>query len=143
MLSFQELTNVQVHITGFKFAPQGIATRIKFSTTRVGKGIAWRFSKRLVAGTIVALTPAKDKFQTKCIVAIVAARPLAAVEETPPEIDIYFSCTDEIEIDPQLEWTMLEAKQGYYEASRHTLKALQKLGNERCDLNSASALRNC
>ena len=125
------LTVAQVHITGFTFAPLGIAARIKFSTIRAGKAIPWRYTKRLTSGSIVALTPVKDKFVTKCIVAIVAARPLAGVEATPPGIDIYFTTPEEIEIDPQQEWTMVEAKQGYYEASRHTMKGLQKLSHEK------------
>ena len=88
-------------------------------------------STRLLAGTMVALTPAKDNFRAKCIIAIVAARPLSGVEDTPPQIDIYFSKPEEIEIDPQQEFTMIEAKSGYYEAARHTLRALQKLSAER------------
>ena len=79
----------------------------------------------------MALTPAKDKFRTTCIVAIVAARPISLVEDTPPQIDIYFSRAEDIQVDPQLEWTMVEAKQGYFEANRHVLRALQKLSCER------------
>ena len=124
------LTSFQVYIAGFTFAPLGVAARLRFSTSRVGKGIPWRFSKRLLAGTMVALSPAKDKFRSKCVIAIVAARPITGVEDTPPQIDIYFSRTEDIEIDPQQEWTMLEAPTGYYEAAKHTLRALQKLNNE-------------
>ena len=126
-------SHVQVHIAGFTFADFGVAARIKFSTTRAGKKIPWRFSKRLLAGTLVALTPAKDNFQNKCIVATVAARPFAGVEDTPCQIDIYFSNPEQMEIDPQQEFTMVEAKTGYYEAARHTLRALQKLSSERYD----------
>jgi helicase required for RNAi-mediated heterochromatin assembly 1 len=133
-LRYNEAKTGQVHIAGFTFAPLGIAARIRFSTNRAGKAIPWRHSKRLMAGTIVALSPAKDKFDTVCIIAVVAARPIAGVEDTPPQIDIYFSRTEDIEIDPQLEWTMIEAKQGYFEAARHTLRALQKLSQETYDL---------
>ena len=80
---------------------------------------------------MIALSPVSDNFQTKCVIAIVAARPLSGVQSTPSEIDIYFSRAEEIEIDPQQEWVMLEAKQGYYEAARYTLKALQMLRAER------------
>lgn len=86
-------------------------------------------------GSIVALTPAKDKFATACIVATVAARPRSGLELTPPEIDIYFSRPEDIQIDPQEEWVMLESKQGYFEAHRHTLRAIQKMGKERSGLN--------
>jgi helicase required for RNAi-mediated heterochromatin assembly 1 len=95
----------------------------------------------LVSGSIVALTPAKDNFKSKCVVAIVAARPKAGVECIPPEIDIYFSCPEDIEIDPQVEWLMVEAKKGYYEAFRHTMRALQKLQGERYVFNSSVLLQ--
>ena len=36
-----------------------------------------------------------------------AARPLAGLEQNPPEIDIFFGSADEIEIDPQVEWIMV------------------------------------
>ena len=80
---------------------------------------------------MVALTPARDNFNEKCVLAIVASRALSAVDSNPAMIDIYFSRTEEIEVDPQQEWVMVEAKQGYYEAARHTLRALQKLSQER------------
>jgi helicase required for RNAi-mediated heterochromatin assembly 1 len=80
---------------------------------------------------MVALTPSNDNFRKKCIIAIVAARPLDNVKATPSLVDIYFARTKEIELDPQQEWIMIEARSGYYEGSRHTLKALQKLHRER------------
>jgi helicase required for RNAi-mediated heterochromatin assembly 1 len=80
---------------------------------------------------MVALSPADDAFQTKCVIAIVAARPLEGVKSHPPEIDIYFANPEDADFDPQLEWIMVEAKEGYYEASRHTMTALQKLSQER------------
>lgn len=120
----------QVHIRGFTFARAGVAARITFSTARAGCRINWQSSSRLIAGSILALTPAKDKFVTKCVVAIVAARPKAGVECNPPEIDIYFSRPDDVEIDPQTEWLMVEAKKGFYESMRHTMRALQKMSGE-------------
>ena len=120
----------KVHVKGVTFAHFGVAVRISFSISRVGKGIRWKSSSRLKAGSLVALTPAHDGFRKTCVLALVAARPLAGLEVTPPELDLYFTKDEEIEIDPQIEWTMLEARQGYFEAHRHTLKALQKLGSE-------------
>ncbi|KAK4944466.1 hypothetical protein LTR10_016140 [Elasticomyces elasticus] len=122
----------QVHIVGFTFARRGLAARIQFSTKRAGKRISWQTSKRLVSGSIVALFRAKDKLTdlNGLVVAVVAARPLAGVLAEPPEIDIYFSSPEAIQIDPQEEWLMIEAKQGYFEAYRHTLRALQKLSQE-------------
>jgi helicase required for RNAi-mediated heterochromatin assembly 1 len=130
----------QVHIVGFTFARRGLAARIKFTTNRAGKHINWGNSKRLVSGSMVALLPAKAKSFNKddMIVAIIAARPLAGVMCEPPEVDIYFGRTEDIQIDPQKEWLMIEAKSGYFEAYRHTLKALQKLSQESCVPNFIS-----
>jgi len=64
------------------------------------------------------------------VVAVVAARPLQGVQSTPCEIDIYFAHAEDFEIDPQQEWLMIEAKTGYYESYRHTLRAVQKLSKE-------------
>ncbi|KIW76317.1 hypothetical protein Z517_11063 [Fonsecaea pedrosoi CBS 271.37] len=122
----------QVHIVGFTFARRGVAARIKFTTRRAGRRIKWANSKRLVSGSIVALLPAKTKTidLNDMVVAVIAARPLAGLLSEPPEIDIYFARPEEIQLDPQKEWLMIEAKQGYFEAYRHTLKALQKLSSE-------------
>ncbi|KAH0846063.1 Helicase required for RNAi-mediated heterochromatin assembly 1 [Fonsecaea pedrosoi] len=122
----------QVHIVGFTFARRGVAARIKFTTRRAGRRIKWANSKRLVSGSIVALIPAKTKTidLNDMVVAVIAARPLAGLLSEPPEIDIYFARPEEIQLDPQKEWLMIEAKQGYFEAYRHTLKALQKLSSE-------------
>lgn len=84
----------------------------------------------MVSGGLVALSPVDDNFQEKCVVAIVAARPLAGVQQNPPEIDLFFVRTGDMEIDPQKQWIMIEAKTGYYEAHRHTLLALQKMSRE-------------
>lgn len=120
----------KVHISGFTFTNMGIAARLKFSTRRAGRRILWSASKRLVAGSLVALTPANDNFRSKCIVAIIAARPIELLECSPPEVDIYFGSIEDIQIDPQVGFTMVESKQGYFEASRHTLRAIQKLSKE-------------
>ena len=55
---------------------------------------------------------------------------MAGLECDPPEIDIYFSRPEDIEIDPQVEWLMIEAKKGFYESLRHTMRAVQKLSDE-------------
>lgn len=91
----------------------------------------WEQSKRLITGTMVALTPAEDMFKEVCRVAVVAARPLAGVSQNPPEIDIFFADPEDFEIDPQQEWVMVEARVGYFESYRHTLLSLQKMAQER------------
>lgn len=120
----------QVRIVGLTFSYKGIASRIRFSMARAGRKILWSSSKRLTSGTLVALTPTHDEFKTQCILAIVAARPLANLEVSPPEIDILFGHMDSHEVDPQQTFVMVEATQGYYEAYRHTLRALQKQSTE-------------
>ncbi|KAL4877475.1 P-loop containing nucleoside triphosphate hydrolase protein [Aspergillus karnatakaensis] len=121
----------KAYVVGLTFAPRGLAFHIRFSTNRAGKRIVWDYSKRLITGSMIAMSPAADAFKTKCVVAIVAARPLTAVKAHPPEVDIYFANPADTDFDPQLEWVMVGAKEGYYEASRHTMAALQKMSREK------------
>ncbi|KAJ5672897.1 ATP binding protein [Penicillium longicatenatum] len=137
----------KVHIVRMTAATRGLAFRIRFSTKRAGKRIIWHHSSRLMTGSLVALSPVKDCFATKCVVATVASRTLENVEKYPPEVDIYFACPEDINIDFLQEWIMVEAKDGYFEASRYTLTALQKMVKERfplsqyiCSLNSNVAV---
>lgn len=120
-----------MHIVGITCAQAGIAVRVQFSVARAGKNIVWEYSQRLTSGKIVALTPAKDAFRTRCIVAVVAARPLEGLKSQPCEIDLFFANADDAEFDCQQEWLMVESRNGYYEALRHTLTALQKMSSER------------
>ncbi|KAL9022269.1 MAG: hypothetical protein Q9185_000511 [Variospora sp. 1 TL-2023] len=120
----------KVFITGLTFAQSGVAARVTFSTRRSEKRILWDQSKRLAQGTLIALSTAQDVFKTVCKVGVVAARPLSGVQLNPPEIDVFFGSPDEIEIDPQQEWVMVESSIGYFEAYRHTLLSLQKLASE-------------
>ncbi|KAJ5573691.1 uncharacterized protein N7459_008118 [Penicillium hispanicum] len=133
----------KVFISRVTLATRGMAFRLRFSTRRAGKKILWKYSSRLIAGTLVALSPVQDSFSSQCVVAVVAARPLENVTKTPPEVDIFFDRPEDREFDPQKEWIMVEARSGYYESCRHTLTALQKLSKESfplsnhiCGLNS-------
>jgi len=78
----------------------------------------------------VVLTPADDMFQKKAIVATVAARPLTGLQNNPPEIDLFVARAEDLEIDPAMEFVMVEERTGFYEADRHTLLALQKMMRE-------------
>ncbi|KAI4109436.1 MAG: hypothetical protein L6R37_000593 [Teloschistes peruensis] len=120
----------KVFIVGLTFAHSGVAAKVTFSLRRAEKKILWQQSKRLQQGTIVALTPAQDMFSSVCKVAVVAARPLSGVQANPPEVDIFFGSPEEIEVDPQQEWIMVESSNGYFEAYRHTLKSLQRMTRE-------------
>lgn len=104
--------------------------RVTFSTFRAQKKILWEQSKRLIAGSLVVLTPASDMFQKKAIVATVAARKLATINQDPPEIDLFIARVAELEIDPAMKFVMVEERSAYYEADRHTLLALQKIATE-------------
>lgn len=125
----------QVRVVALTLTYRGIAARVRFSTRRALRRILWSSNKRLTSGTLVGLTPEGDNFRTTCILATVAARPLVNLEVNPPEVDIFFTSTEDIEIDFQRAFTMVEATQGYYEAYRHTLKALQKQSNEKFPLS--------
>ena len=120
----------QVRVVGLTFTYKGIATRIRFSL-RSEKKVSWAATKRLTVGTLVALTPTQDAFATQCILATVLARPLINLEGDAPEIDILFDDHDCQEVDSQKTYTMVEASQGYFEAYRHTMKALQKQSKEK------------
>ncbi|KAK6336216.1 hypothetical protein TWF696_001779 [Orbilia brochopaga] len=105
----------------------GICTKMSFSTNRARKKIRWEHSKRLCPGTIVALTT--DNFNSVIRVATVAARPLAGVDPglaNGPEVDLLFQ-PGEIDIDPTEKWIMIESRRSYFEAYKHTLKALQRM----------------
>jgi helicase required for RNAi-mediated heterochromatin assembly 1 len=119
-----------VYITGLVFSLRGLATRVAFSLSRVKKHIRWKQSKRLITGSLVALSPAEDAFQTTCVLAIVAARPLAALDQNPPEIDLFFARPEDQMIDPMRKWIMVECRTSFFEASRHTLLSLQHLMRE-------------
>jgi helicase required for RNAi-mediated heterochromatin assembly 1 len=64
------------------------------------------------------------------VLAIVAARPLSALEQNPPEIDLFFARPEDQEIDPMRKWIMVECRSSFFEASKHTLLALQHLMRE-------------
>ncbi|KAJ6257563.1 hypothetical protein Dda_7348 [Drechslerella dactyloides] len=105
----------------------GICTKLNFSTNRARKRIRWENSKRLCPGTLVALTT--DNFNSVIRIATVAARPLAGVDpDLPngPEVDLLFQ-PGELEIDPTQTWIMIESRRSYFEAYKHTLKALQRM----------------
>jgi helicase required for RNAi-mediated heterochromatin assembly 1 len=119
-----------VYITSLVFSPRGLATRVAFSLSRVKKHIRWEQSKRLITGSLVALSPVEDAFQTTCVLATVAARPLSALDQNPPEIDLFFARPGDQEIDPMKKWMMVECRASFFEASRHTMLALQHLMRE-------------
>jgi len=119
------------YITSVVFSHRGLAARVAFSLNRVKKFIRWKQSKRLITGTLVALSPAEDAFQTHCILATVAARPLSGLEAAnPPELDLFFARPQDFQLDPVRKWIMVECRSSFFEASRHTLLSLQHMMQE-------------
>ena len=121
---------LQVYIRGLVCSTRGIALRVTLSTFRAQKKILWEQSKRLISGSMVVLTPASDMFKSKAIVAVVAARQLATLNQNPPEIDLFVARAEELEIDPAMKFVMVEERSAYFEATRHTLLALQKMAED-------------
>ena len=79
----------------------GVAFRIEFSHERAEKQIRWEQSTRLQQGTMVALSPMNDAFQSICKMAIVAARPITGgLDRNPPEIDIFWGDAKDAVFDP-------------------------------------------
>lgn len=53
-----------------------------FSTFRAGVKIDWQTSKRLKAGSLLALSPTSDKFQKQITIAVVGARTMEQLNES-------------------------------------------------------------
>lgn len=92
---------MEVHFRGILLSASGPAFRIEFSHERAGKQIRWEQSKRLQQGTMVALSPERDLFQSICKVAIIAARPFeGGLDQDPPQIDIFWGDSNDVVFDP-------------------------------------------
>jgi helicase required for RNAi-mediated heterochromatin assembly 1 len=105
----------------------GVCCKVSFSLNRAGKKVCWENSKRLIPGSLVCLSD--DDFQT-LRVATVAARPMAGLSLEPPEVDLLFNDCD-TEIDSSKTFVMVESRQGYFEAYKWTLKALQRINTSK------------
>lgn len=53
-----------------------------FSTFRAGVKIDWKTSKRLKAGSLLAISPTSDKFEKQITIAVVGARPMDLLNES-------------------------------------------------------------
>ncbi|KAG9254099.1 P-loop containing nucleoside triphosphate hydrolase protein [Emericellopsis atlantica] len=127
--------HTQARVQGYTFSKQGAAARVAFSTDMSKVRVDWENTSRLTPGTLIALSPKKDGFRTKCLVATVAARPILSglipdpefgeAEDTPPRIDIFWSNPEDAVIDPLEEMFIIEPKSGYFEPVRHAMIGLQ------------------
>ncbi|KAF7193807.1 Helicase required for RNAi-mediated heterochromatin assembly 1 [Pseudocercospora fuligena] len=120
----------KVHICGATLSTRGFAVRVTFSLFRTGSKVLWEQSKRLISGSLVVLTPKSDMFRSRAIVATVAARPLDGLQQNPPELDLAFARPEELELDPAMEYVMVEDRGGLFEANRHTLVGIQRMMRE-------------
>lgn len=77
----------------------------------------------MLPGSVVALS--SDDFQTVRI-ATVAARPLAGLKMSIPEVDLLFDEND-FELDVNKVYVMVETRSAYFEAYKHTLRGLQRI----------------
>ncbi|RDW66768.1 hypothetical protein BP5796_09517 [Coleophoma crateriformis] len=124
-----------VHFKGVFASNRSVSFRVEFSYERAGKRIRWEQSKRLQQGSLVALSPQRDCFQTLCKMAVIEARPIkGGLDQNPPTVDITWGSPDEVEFKPGEPYVMIESRSGYFEASRHMLVALQKLMTEKFPL---------
>ncbi|KAF8469115.1 P-loop containing nucleoside triphosphate hydrolase protein [Kalaharituber pfeilii] len=116
-----------VRFTGYTWSNFGVGVKCTFSLNRAKKKVNWAHSKRLIPGTLVSLSWDNFENETNIRLATVLARPLTAlVDMDTPEIDLLFS-EDQIEIDTTKSWLMVESRGSYFEAYKHTLKALQRM----------------
>lgn len=118
--------NVQVRVKGFFMAKIAPFSRVEFSTPY---NVQWKTTKRLMDGAVVALSTKKDNFRTICKIATVAQRPYAVGRDfdstVAVAVDLIWANPEDAVIDPALEMVMIESRNGYYEASRHTMLGLQ------------------
>ncbi|KAK4660084.1 hypothetical protein QC762_116040 [Podospora pseudocomata] len=116
----------EVRVKGFFMAKIAPFSRVEFSTPY---NVQWKTTKRLMDGTVVALSTKKDNFRTICKIATVAQRPYAVGRDfdstVAVAVDLIWANPEDAIIDPALEMVMIESRNGYYEASRHTMLGLQ------------------
>lgn len=80
----------------------------------------------------MALSPHRDAFTSICKIGVIASRPYeGGLDQNPPQVDLFWGDSDDAAFDPSEKYIMIEARQGYFEASRHMLVALQKLMTEK------------
>ncbi|KAG9569747.1 P-loop containing nucleoside triphosphate hydrolase protein, partial [Aureobasidium melanogenum] len=116
--------------TGVILSYRGLSVRMCFSTFRAGVKIDWNTSKRLKAGSLLAISPTSDKFQKQITIAVVGARPMDLLNESPPKIDVIFPHPKDTILDPAEEFVILEEISSFFEAQRHNMLALQRMTKE-------------
>ncbi|PHH50118.1 Helicase required for RNAi-mediated heterochromatin assembly 1 [Ceratocystis fimbriata CBS 114723] len=127
----------KVFLEGLVADIHGISYRISFSIEKSPIKIDWATSKRLTAGSLVAISPLSDNFTSKVVVAVVTKRILEGGllpgdDEhafTAPRIDVSWRCEEDTKfmLDPDQELVMIQAgSSGLYEAVRHVMEGLKQ-----------------
>ncbi|KAK4230997.1 P-loop containing nucleoside triphosphate hydrolase protein [Podospora fimiseda] len=117
----------RVRVKGVTLARMGPIFTIEFSLEQSKFRILWQQSRRLIPGTIVALTTKGDNFKSICKVATIVQRPFKdGLDQNPPRVDLMFAKPEDAVIDPDLEMVMIESREGYFESARHALLGLQQ-----------------
>lgn len=106
----------------------GAVTRFSFSTISAEARVQWETEPRLKTGSLVALTPAADRFNSIVVPGMVAARQLSLLNSAIPEVDIFLPY--HVVTDPLKEYIILEDSSSYFEPLRHNMLALQKMTAE-------------
>ncbi|KAK4174162.1 putative helicase [Triangularia setosa] len=124
----------EVRVKGFFMTKIAPLSRVEFSTPY---NVQWKTTKRLMDGSVVALSTKKDNFRTICKIATVAQRPYAVGKDFHPMIavDLIWADPEDAVIDPTLEMVMIESRNGYFEASRHTMLGLQHVAETKSPLD--------
>ncbi|KAG0050771.1 hypothetical protein BGZ83_004460 [Gryganskiella cystojenkinii] len=113
---------INVRPVSLLFATMGLVHRMSFVVD--GRRVNWRQSKRLVPGTMVSLST--DHFETFRF-ATVVERDLECLQN-PRDLQIglkFLHADSRIDFDPDVNYIMIEAMNGYYEAYQHVLNCLQ------------------
>ncbi|KAL5614285.1 hypothetical protein BROUX41_004395 [Berkeleyomyces rouxiae] len=131
----------KVRLQGLVADIQGISYRISFSVERSPTKIDWVSSKRLTAGSLVAISPISDNFNSKVTIAVVTKRSLEGgllPDENEhaflaPRIDVSWSDEESAKfmLEPDQEMVMIQAgNSGLYEAVRHVMEGLKRWTKE-------------
>ncbi|KAF9556582.1 hypothetical protein EC968_008163 [Mortierella alpina] len=115
---------INVRPMALLLASIGLVHRMSFIVD--GRRVNWKQSKRLVPGTIVCLSV--DHFEHLRFATVVERDTEFLQNPRELRIGIKFIHPDpNLDFDPDVCYTMIEAMQGYFEAYQHVLKCLQDI----------------
>ncbi|KAI1300666.1 hypothetical protein EDD11_006064 [Mortierella claussenii] len=115
---------INVRPMALLFAGIGVVHRMTFIVD--GRRVNWRQSRRLIPGSIVCLST--DHFEHFRFATVVERDMEFLQDPRDLRIGIKFINPDpQLDFNPDLCYTMIEATQGYYEAYQHVLKCLQNI----------------